>query len=51
MPQITLYEYAPSRGARVLDQVLGNQGYPAVNQFTITDIVASFAVKWLRVRV
>lgn len=36
------------RGARVMDQVLGEQDYLVENRFTITDIIASFAVQWGR---
>lgn len=33
-------------GARVMDQVLGENDYLVENRFTIADIIASFTVKW-----
>lgn len=34
------------RGARVMDQVLGESDYLVGNRFSVTDIIASFTVQW-----
>lgn len=36
------------RGARVMDQVLGESDYLVADRFSVTDIIASFTVQWGR---